>query len=151
MRLFAVVFALFMLASCRAQVTNVASRQSNPGPAKAVELKPGSTDSVVQFLITSCATDFHDHRPPDPVRFRDVRVGHFVTPAGKTEYILCGEFLPALGGDKAEWTPFVTIQTSGYEQYLGPQAASFCKNPSVTMDAVDDLSSALLERFNSLR
>ena len=51
--------------------------------------------AVVQFLLTSTATDFHAHRPPDPVRFRDVRVGYVVTPGGEKQYRLCGQFLPA--------------------------------------------------------
>jgi hypothetical protein len=51
-----------------------------PTPARlaAPESQTASLDSVVQFLITSAATDFRTHRPPDPGRFRDVRIGHVV-------------------------------------------------------------------------
>jgi hypothetical protein len=71
--------------------------------------------------FTSAATDFHDHRPPDPVRFRDVRVGHLTDRSGQDSYRLCGQFQ----GGNAAWTPFVTIKTSGYEQYIGVQASSY--------------------------
>jgi len=51
-------------------------------------------------------------------------------------------------GDKAEWTPFVTIRTSGYEQYIGGQAASFCDAKTMTWDA-GDLTAALQRRVDS--
>ena len=107
--------------------------------------------TVVQFLLTAAATDFHTHRSPGPVRFRDVRIGHVLTPSGEKEYRLCGQFLPAQEAGKAEWTPFATIKTSDYEQYVGAQAAGFCQDSSVIWDNVDDLSSSLQSRLDSLR
>ena len=107
--------------------------------------------TVVQFLLTAAATDFHTHRSPGPVRFRDVRIGHVLTPSGEEEYRLCGQFLPAQEAGKAEWTPFATIKTSDYEQYVGAQAAGFCQDSSVIWDNVDDLSSSLQSRLDSLR
>ena len=151
MRYLAVLIALFVLASCRAQVIHDTSRGSRSRQFYAGQSRQGAADSVVQFLLTSCAADFRAHRPPDPIRFRRVRVGHYLAPDGRTEYMLCGEFLPGEGGKKAKWTPFATIQTSGYEQYLGPQAVSFCRNSAVTMDKVADLSPSLQDRFDSLR
>jgi hypothetical protein len=47
--------------------------------------------------------------------------------------------------------PFVTIKTSGYEQYIGAQAAGFCQDSSVTRDQLGDLSSSLQSRLDSLR
>lgn len=110
-----------------------------------------SVDSVTQFLIAAAATDFHTHRPPDPASFRDVRVGHTKAPSGEEQYRLCGQFLPAQEEGKAGWTSFVTIKTSGYEQYTGAQAAGFCQDLSVTWDQVGDLSSSLQSRLDSLR
>lgn len=110
-----------------------------------------AADSVVQFLITAAASDFHAHRPPDPARFRDVRVGHAQTSSGEEQYRLCGQFLPAQDEGKAKWTSFVTIKTSGYEQWIGPQAAGFCQDSSVTWDQTGDLSSLLQSRLDSLR
>jgi hypothetical protein len=74
-----------------------------------------------------------------------------MTPSGEEQYMLCGQFLPAQEAGKAEWTPFATIKTSGYEQWIGAQAARFCQDSSVIWDKVDDLSSSLQSRLDSLR
>src|SRR5215211_301975 len=141
MRYLAVLFATLVPAACgTARVTRSAS-----------ELQNASIDQVVQFLITAAATDFHTYRPSDPGRFRDVRIGHVVTPSGEEQYILCGQFLPAQGGGKAEWMPFATIKTSGYEQWIGAQAVGFCQRSPVIWDKVGDLSSSLQSRLDSLR
>ena len=138
MRYLAVLFATLVLAGCsKAPVTRSESQPVSP--------------TVVQFLLTAAASDFHTHRPPDPVRFRDVRIGHVMTPSGEEQYMLCGQFLPAQEAGKAEWTPFATIKTSGYEQWIGAQAARFCQDSSVIWDKVDDLSSSLQSRLDSLR
>jgi hypothetical protein len=105
----------------------------------------------VEFLLTSAATDFHTHRPPDPVRFRDVRLGHLTTDSGEEQYLLCGQFLPAEGGADAEWTPFATIKTSDYEQWIGGQGAGYCEQLPVVWDEVGDLSASLQSRLHSLR
>ena len=105
----------------------------------------------VEFLLTSAASDFHAHRPPDPVGFRNVRMGHLLTPEGDKRHVLCGQFLPEKGGGTAEWVPFATIKTSGYEQLIGAQAEGFCQGSSVTWDQEGDLSSSLQSRLDSLR
>jgi hypothetical protein len=152
MRYLAVLFATLVLAACStAPVTRSESQAVNPTQVLAPDLQKASIDSVVQFLLTAAATDFHTHRPPDPVRFRDVRIGHVMTPSGEEQYMLCGQFLPAQEGGKAEWTPFATIKTSGYEQWIGAQAAVFCQGSSVIWDKVGDLSSSLQSRLDSLR
>jgi len=140
------------LAACStAPVTRSESQAVSPTQVVAPELQKASIDSVVQFLLTAAATDFRTHRPPDPVRFRDVRIGHVVTPSGKEQYMLCGQFLPAQEGGKVEWTPFATIKTSGYEQWIGARAARFCQGSSVKWDKAGDLSSSLQSRLASLR
>lgn len=152
MRRLAVPFATLLLAACS---TAPATRSESQAPSSTQVLPPklqkASLDSVVQFLLTAAATDFRAHRPPDPGRFRDVRIGHAMTPSGEAQYMLCGEFLPIQEGAKAEWTPFATIKTSGYEQWIGAQAAAFCRGPSVIWDEGRDLSSSLQSRFDSLR
>jgi hypothetical protein len=80
-----------------------------------------------------------------------VRIGHVMTPSGEKQYILCGEFLPAHEGGKAEWMPFATIKTAPYEQWLGAQAAGFCKGSSVIWDKEPDLSPSLQSRLDALR
>lgn len=152
MRYLPVIFAALVLAACSATpVQRVESPAVSPTQAPTPELQNASVDSVVQFLLTSAATDFHTHRPPNPVRFRDVRIGHTTSPGGEKQYRLCGQFLPASEGGKAEWTRFATIKTSGYEQWIGGQSAEYCNGPSFTWDKVGDLSSALQGRLDSLR
>ena len=152
MRYLAVLFATLILAACStAPVTRSESQSVSPTKVPAPEPQKASLDSVVQFLLTAAATDFHTHRPPDPVSFRDVRIGHVTAPSGEEQYRLCGQFLPAQEGGKAEWTPFATIKTSGYEQLIGAQAAGFCQGSSVIWDKVGDLSSSLKSRLDSLR
>ena len=152
MRYLAILFTTLCLAACRtALVTRSESEAVRPGQVLAPEVQQASLDSAVQFLLTAAATDFHTHRPPDPVRFRDVRIGHVMTPGGEEQYMLCGQFLPAQEGGKAEWTPFATVKTSGYEQWIGAQAAGFCQGSSVIWDKVGDVSVSLQDRLDSLR
>ena len=152
MRYVVALFAALVLTACSATpVARTASQSVSPTQDFAPELPKGSLDPVIQFLLTAAATDFHTHRPPGPVRFRDVRIGHVMTPSREEQYLLCGHFLPAQGGSKAEWTPFATIKTSGYEQWTGAYSAGFCQGPSVIWDKVGDLSSSLQSRLDSLR
>jgi hypothetical protein len=137
MRYTAVLFATLVLAACsKAPVTRSDSQPVSP--------------AVVQFLLTSAATDFYTHRPRGPVHFRDVHIGHVKTPSGEDQYMLCGHFLPGQESGSAEGTPFVTIKTSGYEQYVGQAAANYCQRPSVIWDKEGDLSTSLQSRFDSL-
>lgn len=139
MRYFRILLATLALAACSRNASTSPDAQT-PGPA------------VVQFLLTSAATDFHAHRPPDPVRFRNVQLGHVKLPSGEDQYLLCGQFLPAREAGNAEWTGFVTIKTSDYEQYIGDRAAaSFCRDSSVIWDKEGDLSSALQSQLDALR
>ncbi len=152
MRYLPLLLAILMLADCsKAPVTSNKSPAVSPTQTAAAEPQQASIDSVVQFLLNSAANDFHTNRPPNAVRFRSVRLAHVTTPDRKPQYRLCGEFLPAPEGGKAEWTPFATIKTSGYEQWIGAQAANYCHGSSLVWDTVDNLSSALQSRFDSLR
>src|SRR5262245_55472876 len=152
MRYLSLVFATVILAACsKAPATHSELRAASPTQGQATETQKASVDSAVQFLLTSAATDFHTHRPPDPIRFRDVRVGDFTNPSGQEQYLLCGQILPAEEGGKGEWMPFVTIKTSGYEQWLGGQATTYCQGSSITWENVGDLSSSLQSRLDSLK
>ncbi|MBI4502857.1 MAG: hypothetical protein HY700_17055 [Gemmatimonadetes bacterium] len=137
----AILFATLVLTACGPA----------PGRRSEPDRQNASVDSVAQYLIATAAADFYAHRPPDPVRFRDVRIGHVMAPGGKEQYLLCGQFLPAQQGGKAEWTPFATIKTSGYEQWIGAQAVGFCQSSALKWDQVGDLSSSLQSRLDSLR
>ena len=113
-------------------------------PAHPTAEKPASNPAA-EFLLASAATDFHEHAP-HPVRFRHVRSGYATGADGTKQFKLCGEFLPAAGDGKAEWTSFVTIKTSGYEQYIGGHAADHCKGMKWDKG---DLSPALQSRFDA--
>ena len=139
-RSLAILFAAIALAACsKARGTRDESAILSP-----------TADSAVQFLITSAAKDFHIHRAQDPGRFRNVRVGHFAKAGWGDQYIMCGEFLPAPEGGKAEWTQFTTLKMLDYEQWIGPQPGGDCQRPAVTWDK-DDLASTLQSRVDSLR
>jgi len=149
-----VVLVVVMLGLAACNTTPVSQNQpqpASPAPVAASEGEKPSTDSPMEFLLISSASDFHAHRPPTVARFRGVRFGHMMSADGATRYLLCGEFLPQAQQGKAEWTPFVTIKTSGYEQWLGSQAVGFCQGSKVVWDGVEDLSSALQNRLDSLR
>jgi hypothetical protein len=151
MRYAVVLSATLCLAAC--DKAPVPGNQSSAGNTAAVDPRgqDAAVDSIVQFLISAAATDFDTHRPPDPVRFRDVRLGHLMTDSGERRYLLCGFYLPAQGGGGAEWTPFATIRTDPYEQWLGSQASGYCQGSAITWDSADDLSSLMWSRFASLR
>jgi len=152
MRYHAFLFATLVLAACStAPVTRNQSQADSPTQGVIPESQKASMDSVVQFLLTSSAADFHTHGPSPILHFRDVRIGHVMTSSGEKQYMLCGQFLPARDGGKAEWIPFATIKTSGYEQWIGAQALTFCQGSSVIWDKVGDLSSLLQSRLDSLR
>jgi len=132
--------------------TTPASRgQLQPPSPGQVSASDGQLDSVIQYLLAEAASDFHSHRPPSVAHVRNVRIGHVTTADGAKQYMLCGEFLPAAREGKVEWTPFVTIKTSGYEQWLGAQAASYCQRSTVEWDGKGDLSSSLQNRLDSMR
>ena len=117
---------------------------------QATRRQPPTQDAPVEFLLTSAAGDFHSHGPGYPLGFRDVRIGYAMTKDGEKQYMLCGDFGPAQGGGRDQWTPFVTIKTSGYEQWLGAQAKDFCRRSSmVWLDG--DLTSALQARLDCKR
>lgn len=121
------------------------------GPTRAVD--PASQDAAIdapiaQFLLASAATDFQTHRPPHPPRFRDVHSGYVTNADGGKQYMLCGQFRPAQETGEGEWTQFVTLKTSGYEQLIGDQATTWCRHLSITGNE-EDLSSSLQSRVDS--
>jgi hypothetical protein len=146
----ALLVTLVFAACNTAPVSHSQSQAASPGPGPAPEGRKSSTDLPIEFLLTAAVTDFRAHHPPFPTRFRDFRFGHFMTQDGAKQYMLCGEFLPQQREGNAEWMPFATIKTSGYEQYVGVQAVSFCRVSQVVWDKDEDLSSSLQDRFDSL-
>ena len=150
MHYLATVIAAIVLAGCSAtHVTRSESQSASSTQALAAEPQKASLDSALQFLLTAAAKDFHTHGPSDSLRFRNVRIGHITTSDGTVQYRLCGQFLPLQKDGNAEWIPFATIKMSDYEQWIGD--TSWCQESEVTWDKVDDLSSLLQSRYDSLR
>jgi hypothetical protein len=141
--------ALFIAGCGSSRVTKTESPSLSSTPMNTHEPEKASADSVQRFLLTAAASDFHAHGPSHIVRFHDVRLGHLVSPSGEKMYMLCGQFLREQEGGKAEWTPFATIKTSGYEQWIGAQAAAFCQGGAVIWDKDADVSSLLQSEFES--
>ena len=107
-------------------------------------------NSVTQALLGYAATDFRGHSPVVD-RVRNVHVGHVLNAKGQKQYLLCGEFVPVQREPKDEWITFATIETDPYEQWLGAQAETWCKNVKVNWDEKRrDLSSDLQSRLGSL-
>jgi hypothetical protein len=152
MRYLPLLFATLVHTACStALVTRSEAQAASPAEKPVSEMQKASRDSVVQFLLTATAADFHIHGPSGPVRFRNVRIGHVMTPGAVAQYMLCGQFRRPKEKGQSPWIPFTTIKTSGYETWLGAQAAAFCQDSWVIWDKVNDLSSSLQSRFDSLR
>ena len=116
-----------------------------PGSASAHPPAPTDSDAIpIDFLLDSAAADFRAH-PPKALAFRKVYFGQF-DGEGQTQYEICGEFQVEKAGGKTEWLHFVTIKTSGYEQYIGAQAISFCTREGMSWDE-DDWSAELTKRY----
>ncbi len=145
-------FAILLPATC----VGIVSAQTVAGVERhfhvpAAGREKAKVDSAVQFLLAASAADFHAHGPSHFIRVREVRVGHAMTPRGEKQYRLCGEFTSIHQEDTSRWIPFATMKTSGYEQWIGAQAAASCQDTTITWDDAGDLSSALQNRLNELR
>ncbi|RFS17051.1 hypothetical protein [Emticicia sp. C21] len=146
--------------TCILFLSALVSCSSNPGNTK--ETETDSTvvatasqttesipDSTVQFLITSAAGDFKNFKQVTPVDFRKVKVGYVELTPGVNSFVLCGEF--ASKEKKDEWLPFATLKTSGYEQYMGNQALSFCEKATMVLTDETQLSADLKNKLEALR
>jgi len=151
MRFVVALLTLVFAASSTTPVSQSQSQAASHGQRLASERPSPSKDSTMEFLLRSAATDFHGHGPSLIERFRDVRFGHVMTSAGAKQHRLCGEFLQHRREGKAEWTPFATIETDPFEQYVGTLAASWCQRSQFVKDRDEDLSSTLQNQLDSMR
>jgi hypothetical protein len=103
----------------------------------------GNTEA---FLIESAASDFRIHVAPEGVSFRNVHVGVFRGDNGSTVNLMCGEFRTA--DNAADWQPFATLRTEGYENWLGSAAAAYCRGSNTTLDTKRDLATELGARYH---
>lgn len=111
--------------------------------------RPQSTESDLAFLLDAAAKDFHTHQPPMPVAFRQIRFGYVVGDDQQQIDMICGEFLPETAKTQS-WEPFVTIKTSGYEQWLGVAANTWCDHPEAKWQQSGDHSQELMKRLKTL-
>lgn len=113
------------------------------GTARAADELPPR--AVAQTLLGHAASDFSQHVKPPPAAFRRVHYGVLRGQDGREVPVLCGEFLPA--GSKGRWTPFATVRTSPYEQWLGGQAQGLCGPENFTRQDAHDYAAELLARL----
>jgi hypothetical protein len=108
---------------------------------------PSTPDpAVVEFLLASATKDFKAAGPGGPVAIRNARVG-YLHDSNSGHYLLCGNFQSGDAKD-AKWTPFATIKTSDYEQWIGGAAGSFCGQKNIKWYPGNH-SSALLQRVRN--
>ena len=132
------IIVLLLLAGC-----------ATAGPRSTTAAADAAAETAVRTLVVHSTDDFHKHGPPAE-RFRNVRGGYTATAGGQRQYFLCGEFLQTKANAQSEWMQFATIQTSGYEQWIGGQSMPFCEDPSAKW-LKGDLSKVLQTRLASLR
>jgi hypothetical protein len=146
-----VLMLMFFLASCKSTSNN--NNNSSKGSTDSIsfaETQNASIDSIVLFLLDASAKDFHDHQPPVPVGFRNVQIRNLIGSNAENHYMICGQFLAQDKQNKDEWTSFATIKTSGYEQWIGNQSLAYCQDSKSVSYKINDLSSALKSRVDSL-
>src|SRR6478736_5931997 len=87
--------------------------------------QPDPAKPTIDFLLDSAASDFKAHAPK-AIAFRKVYFGQYDEKGHPAQYEICGEFQVTNASGKKEWLHFVTIKTSGYEQYIAPKELSYC-------------------------
>jgi hypothetical protein len=115
------------------------------------EIQNDSLDNVVRSIIDISATDFYKHQQPVPIDFRNVEIRLTIKENGEKLYVLCGQFLTHTKENKDDWIQFATIKNSEYEQWVGPNALTYCENSKEISYTKTDLSSALKQQFDLLQ
>ncbi|MFM9865798.1 MAG: hypothetical protein ACKVRO_19560 [Micropepsaceae bacterium] len=103
-------------------------------------------ENLEAFLIESAASDFKKHVAAEGVSFRNVHLGVFRGGNGATVNLMCGEFRTA--DNAADWEPFATLRTEGYENWLGGSAAAYCRGSNTVLDTNRDLAAALSAQYH---
>ncbi|HEV2516800.1 MAG TPA: hypothetical protein VGV07_16210 [Devosia sp.] len=110
------------------------------------QAQPVSSPATVDELVAASVADFRAHQSPPPTDFRAVRVGSIANADGGRQLLLCGEarVTPETG---TMWLPFATLQTGGYEQWLGGNATALCTQPGIEWDPAEDLAGTMKAEF----
>lgn len=152
MRILTFLFFIGLLTACQvSEVESSGTATTSLATESVIRLEPSAKDLALEFLLSAAAEDFMTHLPPEPLEFREVKLGQLSNTNNNTLYILCGEFLVEEVKGQFEWIEFATLKTSGYEQWLGTQANGLCQQPSIVWDAEGDLSALLMAQVNALR
>jgi hypothetical protein len=147
-----VLILIFFLMSCSpGSPNNNHSSKVSPDSISLADTHNASLDSIVHFLLDASAKDLHDHQPPTPIGFRNVKVRNLIGSNGEDHYMIIGQFLAGDKQNKDEWTSFATIKTSGYEQWIGDQSLRYGQGSKAISYKINDLSSELRIRFDSLQ
>jgi len=104
-------------------------------------------EKTIEFLLDSAAGDFRRTSKQLPSDFKNVYFGQIFHKTGVTQNILCGEFFANLEGGSGIWTDFATVQTVGYEQWLGASSGQFCKHDEAQIHSKNDLTSEIKQRL----
>lgn len=126
-------------------VSDIIGQEPNAPSVSKPTPPTGNFEAIKEFLLASAAADFNANGPL-PSNFRKVRIGHVNEPKNDASYRLCGEFLASEKGRKPVWTPFATVKTSGYEQYIGQ--TMYCSDKRMIWNKTPDLSATLKSRLD---
>lgn len=112
-----------------------------------IEMKTDKLDSIVSLIIDISANDFYKNQQPAPIEFKNVKLKFIKKVNGEELYILCGQFVT---NDNHE-IQFATVKNIDYEQWIGNSALTYCQDSKEITYTKEDLSSALIDKFNSLK
>jgi hypothetical protein len=113
------------------------------------QAQPVSSPATVDELVAASVADFRAHQTPPPTDFRAVRAGTLTNADGSRQLLLCGEALVTPEA-VATWLPFATLQTGGYEQWLGGHATDLCTQPGIEWQPAEDLAATMTAEFAKL-
>jgi len=102
---------------------------------------------AISFLLDSAAGDFRLTSKQLPSDFKNVYFGQIFHIDGTKQNILCGEFFANWGAGSGAWADFATVQTIGYEQWLGVSSGQFCKHTEAKIHTKNDLTSEIKQRL----
>jgi len=145
----ALILALFAT-SCNSMSERNDQTKVSSDTAQLTQKPDVAMDSVVLFLLDASAIDFHKNQPPVPIGFRNVRLKNLQGSENDNHFMLCGQFLAQGKQEKDEWIDFATIKTDPYEQWLGSNAITYCREARPVSYRVNDLSAALKSRVDAV-
>lgn len=147
---FLLTILIVIFFSCSNSNTKTSSDQSAVVSSDSIvseEQQAEKLDSIVSLIIDISANDFRKNQQPAPVDFTNVKLKYIKKTNGEELYILCGQFVT---NDKQE-VQFATVKNIDYEQWVGNSAMTYCQDSKELPYTKEDLSSALKNKFESLK